>query len=201
MRLADRLRNTLDMALTSILLAIPLGIGALCVAGAAHYGSEIYKAYVSSRDWLSAEATVVKASVAKDCGGGRYSSHYSLTVVYSYEVEGRPYSNSRIVFGNGLCSSKVEVESRMNKFPPGARTFVYYDAHQPSQSVLYRGNVENGTLFGFAFFILSNFGCLWWFAKLLLGAKNGKSSSDRIDAYLRSRHRTYDASVRQKTDA
>jgi hypothetical protein len=183
-----------------LLLALPLGVGLFSIAGAAHYGSEIYKAYVSSRDWRQTQATLVSASVAQDCGGGRYGSRYSLSVIYAYEVEGRTYSSDRIWFGNGLCSGKQEVDSRMSKFPPGASMLAYYDPQQPSQSVLYRGDVENGTLFLFTLLVLLNSGCLWWLAKSFFGAKNRASTTRQIDAYLRSRHHSYDASVHQKAD-
>lgn len=200
MPLAGRLRDTWDMVLLCLLLAIPLGICVFSLVGAARYGSEIYRAYVSSTDWRATQATVVKVSVAQDCGGGRYGSSHSLNVLYTYEVANQRYSSDRLWFGNGLCSGKAEVESRMNSFPIGARMFVYYNPRQPSQSVLYRGTVENGTVFLFTFLTLLGSGCAWWLAKLLLRGKSEKSATQQLDAYLRSRYEQYDVATRQKVD-
>ncbi|WP_395669458.1 DUF3592 domain-containing protein [Rhodoferax sp.] len=199
MQLADRLRRFGDISIMVSLLAIPLTVGVLSLIGAAQYGLAAYKAYVASRDWRATEVVVVKASAERDCGSWRYGPSHSLDVEYTYKVDGTQYSSKRIWFGNGLCSNKAAVEIRANGYPRGARMSAYYDPNRPSEAVLIRGTVENGTVFGFFCMLFFGLGSFAWLAKSALGTRTERSFRQRIDARFISRQQL-DTSVRRNID-
>jgi hypothetical protein len=182
-----------------LLFSVPLAGGVLALLGASHYGFAIYEAYLCSKNWHEATATIVKTTVARNCGSARGGGRgYSVSVVYTYGVEGRSYLSNRIWFGNGLCTDKTKAEETANGFQVGGHMFAYYNPDRPSQAVLVRGTVENGTVFGFFILLFIGGSCLGWPIKVWIGARTEQSQTESIDAYLMSQQQG--ASLRPKVD-
>ena len=190
MRLAHKL---LDACSTAFVVAM-VGVLVLLPLASAYWatklGIDIYRAYASTTTWHSTKGVITNATITRSCGGGRGGLGHALDVTYRYEVAGQQYSGTRIWFGNGLCSSRHEVESAAAKFLPGAARFVYFDLKHPAESVLNPGTTANGTLFLFLC------ACAFTVAIPLLifkGPKlqegNGRSQAERLEAFL-TRHQS-----------
>ena len=61
-------------------------------------------------------------------------------VIYSYQVDGRPYQSHRVRAGDETGQIKVigDVSSMLDRYPVGSNVTVYYDPDDPANAALER---------------------------------------------------------------
>lgn len=105
------------------------------------------------RDWPSVTGTVTSSSVSHHprVGGRGAHSSSSALVIYSYEVNGEPYTNQRIAPGLNISGSEADL---VRRFPVGAQVAVYYYPASPSISFLSKKSLIEPYLL--TYFLLGN---------------------------------------------
>lgn len=141
------MRTTLERLFLAAIACGLIAVACFSTVMAFRHGAEIHTAYVLSDSWVRTTGKITSSKAVKGCGKGG-SGHY-LDVVYTYTVDRREYQSSKVWFGNGYCSGKAGVDSKVAEFLVGANTSVYFNPRSPAESVLVRGGAENGTVFLF----------------------------------------------------
>jgi hypothetical protein len=61
-------------------------------------------------------------------------------VIYSYEVDGRPYQSHRVRAGDdtGRLPVVTSASTTLDRYPVGSNVTVYYDPHDPANAALER---------------------------------------------------------------
>ena len=93
--------------------------------------------------WPTANGVVIESSASPGCGRSGRGIHTSVR--YRYQVAGKDYGASRIIFGLPHCASGDFARSSMKEFPVGAAVKVRYDPQAPAEAVLIPGRVYDGT--------------------------------------------------------
>ncbi|MFX0156274.1 MAG: DUF3592 domain-containing protein [Candidatus Hodarchaeota archaeon] len=126
---------------------VPLGINfmsfALYIASILIIGQNfryLVKA-LRSRNWPHVEGDIEKVMVfAKK---EDQTASYSVDVTYTYEVEGRKFTNHQIkldfVHGTRTFVPKIFAMMKVEKYEEGNKINVYYDPRNPNESILERG--------------------------------------------------------------
>lgn len=96
----------------------------------------------ASRDWSTTEGVIDTSRIARrHKTSSEHTSpaarhEYSVTVQYSYHVDGVSYSGSRLRIRPVKYRSKENAQRELAEYPAGQRVRVYYDPKQPERSVL-----------------------------------------------------------------
>jgi hypothetical protein len=141
------------LAQARLVLIVALLIAGVAVVGLALAGSGVFLAGLGlralahavqawtgalrSRNWQAAPGRITRSVIAQRAGGRSASFHPDLA--YVYEVGGRSYSGTRVVFGSEMeYGSRSEAEDWVRRFPRGARATVFFDPGCPERATLDR---------------------------------------------------------------
>ena len=92
----------------------------------------------TSKSWPSVSGTITRSEVKIWKRDG--NTHYEPDIAYSYTVEGKKYSASKITVGDGSLDNNVSKAKRFQaEYPAGKEVDVYYDPELPESAVLQPG--------------------------------------------------------------
>ena len=112
--------------------AIAVTASALAVlASAAYFGPGMFEAHKVANSWRTTQAEVIASGVRKGCGG---EGEGTPEVQYRYQIDGKPYVNSRVHLGKAYCGPAAA--HRAAAWPVGAKPRVHFNPSDPAQSVL-----------------------------------------------------------------
>jgi hypothetical protein len=88
--------------------------------------------------WAQTGGTVLSTSIRVRRVGQSRSE--IPVVIYSYEVDGRPYQSHRVRAGDETGQIKVigDVSGMLDRYPVGSNVTVYYDPDDPANAALER---------------------------------------------------------------
>lgn len=103
---------------------------------------------VSSRDWPTAEGTIVSSEVdseTRSVGDGQSSTSCWPKVGYDYTVNDKTYSGDTIAFsslrsGPHIGSGRAEAQVVVDRYPVGKQVRVYYNPKDPEIAALESGD-------------------------------------------------------------
>lgn len=96
----------------------------------------------SASGWPTVDGTVVSSQVNPGC---KNLTGYLPFIRYQYTVGGQEFTNHRIAYGAGVCSSKSDAERIVNAYPEGKTVEVYFDPASPGDSTLNASRTGAGT--------------------------------------------------------
>jgi len=113
----------------------------------------------TSKSWPSVPGTITKSEVQVFKRDG--NTHYQPDIAYSYTVEGKKYTASKITVGDGALDNNVTKAKRLQaEYPAGREVDIYYDPDLPESAVLQPGT-KSGDL------MLAGISALFFFIGLL----------------------------------
>ena len=113
----------------------------------------------TSKNWPSVPGTITKSEVQVFKRDG--NTHYQPDIAYSYTVDGRKYSASKITVGDGSLDNNVTKAKRLQaEYPVDKEVDVYYDPDLPESAVLQPGT-KSGDL------MLAGISAIFFFVGLL----------------------------------
>ncbi len=96
----------------------------------------------TSKNWPSVPGEVIKSEVETYRRDG--NTHYLPDIVYTYAVDGKTYTSSKITVGDPPLDSNISPAKRAQaEYPVGKAVDVYYDPEVPSSSALKPGIRKN----------------------------------------------------------
>jgi hypothetical protein len=115
-----------------------LAVFGLIGAGLSYWGWTILQNARASASWPTAEGVISSSEVSHstDAEGG---DSYSPEVDYQYTVDGLPFSDSTIKFGENSYDRRRTAEEIAATYPVGRPVTVYYDPEEPDNAVLEPG--------------------------------------------------------------
>ncbi len=115
------------------------GLGLLGSAMLSFSAGDLWRGW-RSEAWPPVEARVVSSGLAEVMQIRAGPAAYRAAVRYSYKVEGRPYTGSRLAFGNAATPQREAVEKELRtRFAPGAALQIHVDPGNPAEAVLEPG--------------------------------------------------------------
>jgi hypothetical protein len=113
----------------------------------------------TSKSWPSVPGTITRSEVKVWKSDG--NTHYEPDIAYSYSVEGKKYSSSKITVGDGALDNNVSKAKRLQaEYPAGKEVDVYYDPDLPESAVLQPGTKSSDLM-------LAGISALFFFIGLL----------------------------------
>ncbi len=147
---------------------------ALCCLGAA-IGAIVYDVHLhmkvaGTRNWPSAQGTVIGADIVQQrqaygelAGQGFTPGVFEAKIRYQFEVGGRTFVSDIIAPGGVVSTSNAaRAEDWTARFPPGDDVTVYYNPSNPEDCCLLREKHGTGLMLLVAAMFLA-FGVLAWF--------------------------------------
>ncbi len=93
---------------------------------------------VASKDWPSVQGTITRSEV--DIWKRDGNTHYEPDIAYSYTVDDKKYSSSKITVGDPPLDNNVTKAKQVQaEYPVGKEVVVYYDPELPESSALKPG--------------------------------------------------------------
>jgi hypothetical protein len=96
---------------------------------------------VKSKKWPSVEGEINKVMIYRK--DQDQSVSYNVDVTYTYEVEGQKFTNHQIkldfVHGTRTFVPKIFAMMKLERYEEGNKVNVFYDPHNPNESILERG--------------------------------------------------------------
>ena len=92
---------------------------------------------ISARHWRETPCRILSSEVREHPGDD--GSTYSVDIVYSYSVNGRPFTSARYQFMGGSSSGYEGKEAIVRRLPAGTWTVCYVNPADPADAVLERG--------------------------------------------------------------
>ena len=94
----------------------------------------------TAKSWPSVPGTITRSEVKVWKRDG--NTHYESDIAYSYTVEGKNYSSTKITVGDGSLDNNVSKAKRLQaEYPVDKEVDVYYDPGLPESAVLDRKSV------------------------------------------------------------
>ncbi len=128
----------------------------------------------TSKSWPSVTGTITRSEVKiwkRDS-----NTHYEPDIAYSYTVEGKKYTSSKITVGDGALDNNVSKAKRLQaEYPAGKEVEVYYDPDLPESAVLQPGT-KSGDL------MLAGISALFFFIGLLSVYQGLKARKRAVEA-------------------
>ena len=125
------------------LFPLSFGFGSMIFLGV---GLWMINKGMQSENWDKGTATITSSDIektesrSKDAQGfTQTSTSYSVTVKYSYTVEGSNYEGNTVGFGTMSHNERSDAQEELKSYPKGKTIDVYYDPENPSDSVLNKG--------------------------------------------------------------
>ena len=143
--IGSRLKPTAPLGVRSKadrpLIFLMLGMFMAGVVLMAWGGYEI-KGSRESGSWPSTQGTITSSGMSKRTT--RDSNHrtrisYYPKVAYRYQIQGRPYTGSRIEFGGERGGDQKWAQKIVNKYPAGKKVDVYYNPQDLQYAILEAG--------------------------------------------------------------
>lgn len=100
-----------------------------------------YNTAQASTEWPTVTGTVTSSRVQTTSRDGR--NEYMPRVQYSYGVEGRSFTGTRITASDEYQKNRGSAEDILVRYPSGASVAVFYDPQDPANSVLAQGMPGN----------------------------------------------------------
>lgn len=101
-----------------------------------------------SASWPSVQGTITNSEI--DTWRREGKTYYQPNIVYTYEVEGKKYSSSKVTVGDPPSDTNMSPAKRVqNEYPSGKQVMVFYDPEAPSSAALKPGIQKNDILLGF----------------------------------------------------
>ena len=129
-----------------------VGAGAFCLLLALSLLAQgSWQAFQACRStsWPAADGVVISSRIRRPerDGDALADTTSAAEIRYSYQVDGVAYKNDTVRFGNVFMNDSFgKASATVKRHPPGPTT-VYYDAHNPRESVLEPG-LHIGNLLG-----------------------------------------------------
>lgn len=102
------------------------------------FGLPSLKYAIESKSWPSTSCTITKSEVDNWKKDGK--TQYGALIYYSYRVEGKKYSSSKIVVNGSSSSSNMSAAKKLvAKYPVGKTVDAFYDPEVPDLAVLIPG--------------------------------------------------------------
>jgi len=99
----------------------------------------------ASKSWLSVPGEITRSEVDTYRKDGK--TQYLPDIAYTYTVEGRNYTSSKITVGDPPSTSNISPAKRLQaEYPVGEEVTVYYDPEVHSSSTLKTGIQKNDIL-------------------------------------------------------
>ncbi|OAI54783.1 hypothetical protein AYO44_14225 [Planctomycetaceae bacterium SCGC AG-212-F19] len=117
-------------------VAAAAGFGLLVLLFAIGYTGIV----IQSMRWPIAPGRIISSGVQEYqvTDEGTTSTHYKVSVVYAYEVNGRKYTGDRLRMGIVISGTLTALAKRTaRRYPVGDEVEVYYNPKKPSESVLH----------------------------------------------------------------
>ncbi len=114
--------------------------GALALFGVLYGGTALAEA-AASRSWPAVEGQITRAEVIEHriAGRGISGRTYEPVVEYTYDVDGTPFTGSRLAFALTTRETLPAVaEAQIAPYQPGEAVTVYANPNAPQRSVLER---------------------------------------------------------------
>jgi len=117
----------------------------LLISGIGFLGWELFSAFRSfeaSSSWEATTAMVTQSELRRYRSYSRRRSSGSyrreVEIEYTYQVNGKSYTGSRVSFGQSFISNSLDLfkSETVKKYPKGERVTVYFNPSAPSDSVL-----------------------------------------------------------------
>ena len=133
-----------------------LALALLCVA--CERGCDDVSA--AKRTWEKTSGKIVIANIAGKTGGRRgMTPGFEPRLEYSYTVEGKTYTGTRLEFCTPWTKYQEEIAQRLAPYPQGSKADVWYNPAAPAESVLEMKNSEAiYRLIGWYFLVVSCLG-------------------------------------------
>lgn len=131
-----------------------------------------------TRGYQTAEGTITVSQVEETPGQKRRS--YAFHVHYFYEVDGRRYDNTELIYSPILMNRSRALDLR-DRFFLNATVPVYYSPRNPWASVLLKGVQGTDLLWLLILFAVHLFAVGFWYAF----ARSLERRSDRLGAFVR----------------
>ena len=108
-------------------------------AGAYYYAKGIQKKAEASRFWPTVTGEVKRSNVTVESNyhGSSHQSSYKAVVQYKYKVNGRSYTNDKILVGGQLqMALKKRAEGHCYNYPVKSEVEVHYNPDNPAEAFL-----------------------------------------------------------------
>jgi hypothetical protein len=116
----------------------------------------------ASANWPSVQGTITKSEIETWRREGK--SYYQPDIVYTYEVNSKKFTSSKVTVGNPPSDSNMSPAKRLqNEYPVGKKVDVYYDPEAPASSALKPGIQKNDLLLAFITGVFPLMGILLFF--------------------------------------
>jgi len=98
----------------------------------------------TSKSWPLVDGIITRSEIDVSRSDG--NTHYQPDIAYSYIVEGKKYSSSKITVGEPPLDNNVSKAKKVQvKYPTGKEVTVWYDPELPGSSVLEPG-IKSGDI-------------------------------------------------------
>jgi len=106
------------------------------------WGLPPMKYAASSKEWPTVQGKIIRSEVDTYRKDGK--TQYLPDIAYTYIVEGRSYTSSKVTVGDPPSTSNISPAKRLqNEYPLGKEVKVYYDPDVHSSSTLKQGIQRN----------------------------------------------------------
>lgn len=117
-----------------------------------HYAS-------ASNSWPTVSGTIIKSEIDVWRDDGK--THYQPDIVYSYKVDNKKFTSSKITVGDPPLDNSITPAKRLQtEYPVDSEVTVYYDPEVPASSALKPG-VHSGD------YMLAGIAAIFFFAGLI----------------------------------
>lgn len=101
-----------------------------------------------SANWPSVQGTITNSEIDTWRRDGK--TYYQPNIVYTYEVEGKKYTSSKVTVGDPPSDTNMSPAKRVqNEYQPGKQVMVFYDPEAPASAALKPGIQKNDILLAF----------------------------------------------------
>lgn len=101
----------------------------------------------TSKSWPSVSGEVIKSEIDTWQKDGK--THYTPKIVYTFTVDGKKLTSSKITVGDSPFDSNISPAKRVQaEYPVGKQVDVFYDPEVPSSSALKPGIQKNDIILG-----------------------------------------------------
>lgn len=130
----------------------------------------------ASKAWPSVPGKIIKSEIGIWKSDGK--THYEPDIAYTYSVDGKSYSSSKITVGDPAIDNNITPAKRMQaEYPVDKEVDVYYDAELPASSALEPG-IRTGDI------LLASIPAIFFFVGLLVLYQGFKARKVTKDANM-----------------
>jgi hypothetical protein len=115
-------------------------LGILLLVSSPVVGFLVYQTFTAARAsaaWPSVEGKITCSNAVDRTVGVK--PKFEVNIAYTYTVDGREYTGSRVCFADSTGSGESAVRAVVDRYPMNSTPQVFYDPANPAQSVLEAG--------------------------------------------------------------